>query len=346
MLIVAKILREMGEGDMSKRGQAVAWLNAEFVKPTSAPLDQLIARLALEGDEASSKALDREVDLICGQPSKIRGGLSPQWHCLAVTLFIANNEPSQGPASTTGASLVASIAAQMNIPISCVRCPLVPFTPEQFFGLSPHDLAELCKRTKGTCDQMERVPFFLPDLNISPSAEAVVVLMGLHVTPAIFQNLVQYHLTPQALEHGAEVLKPSAEITYLHVGLPWSMSSTALHCLEVHQFMQTLHSIQEKLKAGSILNVVAAYVEESSALCHSLRLSVLSEDGCLRGGHAFCDLHEPSVFLMKLDVMLNELGFAPIRQVTQTYFSVETGGSSENGSFFVPGRGWQQVTVI
>ncbi|MDO9179096.1 MAG: hypothetical protein Q7U16_12395 [Agitococcus sp.] len=357
MIPIWKNLQAIGAGDTDSERVVADWLRSELMSGSSSNLDKLMARAAMEGDNAVSNSLDRVLDKICVLPQPTPW-TTPMWHCLAITLRISDTpgEPSGPLIACTN-----SVAAELQVDRTSIHCHPQAYTPEQLFGFSPQALFALCYSLVVCWEETELGRLGLAScppvkqkarLSQFPKVgeKEIIFFVGVKLSPRFFWQKLLKRLSPPdlslPLSPNPRDNKRVGGVPYIQVGLPWSTAVTALHCLEVQQFMDSFSTLRAIYPANTVFSIVAAYVEESTAECHSLRLSVLDTQGCLAGGYAYCDLHEPSVFLLKLDVALKAQKVAPLRQMTQTYFSAETDDKPGDMKFFVPGKGWQRTTII
>ena len=323
-----------------------------------AGLNQLLAHVSKSDDVVMQDNFDTLMDLLCSEPNDPEDG-SVQWRAFAMTVTTD---------CTAGLGLLRcddyrpverALADYLGLPVGEARILplLLPSTMAYDFGpleayshcqasirwaagharyqmpIRP-DTNKLVSAEEGLASS-ESVAFLVLQLDEADSAEVAVELQRLasHLTEASPRG---FPLTARD-EHGKT---HDVVFSIVHAGTPWRTLGDSLHSLETLQAgrMVRAQMHRHKLRAADI-RCSAVYVENTDDTS-SVRVACIGPAGLL-AGMSFHDMHEPEVFIDKLDQLLVTLGCAEVQQVPQTYFSVEADEDGANPRYFVPGVGWQ-----
>lgn len=350
-------------GELARTGKpetfhrVLSWLEAALQRGDDAALNALHTDIALAGDRDVANAFDACLDLVCAEGSdELSESVSPadsrrsMWRCIALNMLIVQPVGVDLVRWADTSDLQAALATVLGLPDEDVFVDRQFLKTTEAFDFGPLQAHRHCQLVKSRAAGVHLS--FLDKLLPSPALPAgadlclneTVVLVALKTSDGDLMEMVQSLRELVDAEYTVDLLVPGARIAaqFLDVAAPWSGFTQFLHEVHAVRFIEKLErTAQHQGVDLADIRLLSALVEDVTQEAYGVRTSFLSPDGTLLAGVAEQRVHEPELYLHKVDERLADLGLEPVERSSAPYLNIEV--DRHAAPCFLSNRGWQTL---
>lgn len=348
-------------GELARKGEpqtfhrVLSWLEAALQRGDDVALNALHTDIALTGDRDVANAFDACLDLICAegsdelnQPITSANSSRSMWRCVALNMLIVQPSGVDLQRWADTSDLQATLATVLGLPDEDVYVDRHFLKTADAFDFGPLQAHRQCQLVKSRAAGVQLS--FLDQLLAAPTLPAAadlclneaVVLVALKTPEGDLMEMVEELRELAHAEYTVDLRVPGARIAaqFLDVAAPWSGFTQFLHEVHAVRFVEKLQqTARDQACDLSELRLLSTLVESVTEDTFGVRTSFLSEDGTLLGGVAEFRVHEPEVYLHKVNERLSELGLDPVDRSPAPYLDIEV--DLATGPRFLCNQGWQ-----
>lgn len=293
-------------------------------------LTELHSRIVLAEDPLLESAFDGLVDMFCAEPRvPATSPTQRQWRTFAVSTLLRYPQSFFVTKLGDVSSLNQAMAAAMNIDVEFVKCDPAVLPTWAAYDMSPADAFKVCESHRLWVEDMHDADPRDELVNPVVSNSAAIGVREGVLLVAVFCNETESARLVEALGDFAAA-QPSflVDATVGHsefpiklmlsdAGAPWTMFGEALHTAEMYHAASILRMLSVRLsKPVEDLALLAHEVDEVEGEGVSTRVSYLDRvSGELLAGAMFPNLYAPTVFMQKLNELLEVMQQFPVRWI-------------------------------